>query len=250
MQRVFMIKLSHINKYYWRNGSKQKILSDITITIEEHASIAVLGASGCGKSTLARLILGFEQPDSGSIHYNDVPLQDCLRNKKFRRNIQLVSQDPMSAFNPHMPIDKALIEPLHIHNLPLGNIQKTLTDVGLSQAIEGRLPRAFSGGQRQRLAIARALLLEPSFLVADEVTSALDVSVQAQVINLLYRLNRERGLGLIFITHNLAIARGLCQHAIVIENGCIVESGLTAQIFENPTSDYGKRMARSLDNSP
>jgi len=205
-------------------------------------AVGLVGESGCGKSTLARVITGIQKPDQGEVRLNGEVLPP-RRNRSQRRRIQLVFQDPYSSLNPRRTIRSVLRELLAVHQLARGEAAdrrcaELMALVGLPATALDREPAAFSGGQRQRLAIARALAVDPSVIVADEPVSALDVSVQATILELFARLRGELGLGLLLISHNLAVVRQLCDQVAVMSQGRIVELGDRDQIFSEPHHPY------------
>ena len=228
-----------------RSGSRTLALNDVSLAIPARQALAIVGESGSGKTTLARSIVRLVEPEKGSIEFHG---QDVLRASKhelpsIRRRIQLIYQDPYSSLNSAMKIGEAIIEPALVHRLvdkaQAGERLRDLMDqVGLGAALAERRPRALSGGQRQRVAIARSLAAQPEILVADEAVSALDVSVQAQVIRLFARLQEELGLTLIFVSHQLATVAQLCERVAIMYRGTLVEVGPTAEVFATPRHGY------------
>lgn len=203
----------------------------VSFTLEEGECLAIVGESGCGKSTLARQIAGLEPLDGGRLHWSPAPAD--------RVPVQMVFQDPFSSFNPRRRIGWSLLEPLHRSNLTrderMAIVQKTLSDVGMPADVAERYPHQFSGGQRQRLALARALMPAPRLLIADEPTSALDLSVQAQILMLLAELRARHGLSILFISHNLGAVRAIASRVMVMASGQFVETGPVKTILTAPT---------------
>jgi oligopeptide/dipeptide ABC transporter ATP-binding protein len=213
-------------------------------------ALGLVGESGSGKSTLARAIVGLEPLTAGEISYEGHPMP-AKRKRSERRRIQMVFQDPYSSLNPKMTVSQTLRELLRVHEVvPADRVdarcRELLELVGLQPSALGAYPRQFSGGQRQRVAIARALALQPELLVADEPISALDVSVQATILNLLDQLRGELGLTLLFIAHNLAVVRHLCDRVAVMYLGRIVEVASTEELFANPRHPYTQGLLRAI----
>ena len=213
-------------------------------------TLGLVGESGCGKSTLGRCIVGLYEPSEGEIRYRGAPLP-AARDRPTRRRIQMIFQDPYSSLNPRMTVRQTLRELLRVHELVPRNAVdarcRELVDlVGLGARALDAYPRQFSGGQRQRVSIARALALEPELLVADEPVSALDVSVQATVLNLLGDLRSRLGLTVLLIAHNLAVVRHVCDRVAVMYLGRIVETAPTEELFANPRHPYTQALLRAV----
>jgi peptide/nickel transport system ATP-binding protein len=224
-------------------GARQ-VVQDVSFTISAGASLALVGQSGSGKTTLARCIAGLHAEYRGTIALNGVPLEHSARARPqdAREAIQYVFQNPYSSLNPRRAVEQAIAQPLHYAASKPGGreiaarVDQALASVSLTAAVKARLPHELSGGQRQRVAIARALIVEPKLLVCDEVTSSLDVSVQAVIIELLDQLRRERGLSLLFVTHNLALVHSVADDIAVILDGRIIERGRVAEVLETPAN--------------
>jgi ABC-type oligopeptide transport system ATPase subunit len=225
-------------------------LDDVYLRVEDASITGLVGESGSGKSTLIRCIMGLERPDSGSIEYDGRPIgsrRDRI-GRNLHREIQLVFQDPTSSLNPRMTVEQLITEGLIVHKLAgsraarRARAAELLRMVGLSESDLGRYPKSFSGGQRQRIAIARSLSVEPSLLVCDEPVSALDVSVQAQVLNLLLDMRQQLGLTILFIAHDLAVVKQICDSVAVISSGHIVEEGTAERVFGDPQHEYTKSL--------
>ncbi|MDF1728809.1 MAG: ABC transporter ATP-binding protein [Sulfitobacter sp.] len=221
-------------------------------TVHAGETLGIVGESGSGKSTLARAMVGLVKTARGEILFEGKPARPSGRNRAaYLRDVQLVYQHPYEALSPRMPIRAAIAEPLRRHALcPASEVPARVADlmsqVDLDPQLGTRLPAQLSGGQCQRVAIARALAMNPRVLIADEVTSALDVTLQAQVMDLLIRLQKERGLTMIFISHDLAVIRRLCNSVIVMRQGEIVEAGATADVFDNPTQEYTRLLIDAI----
>ncbi len=227
-----------------------KAVDDISFKVYPGETLGLVGESGCGKTTLSRSILRLIEPNNGSIFFNEKNLMKLNKGelKEQRKHINIIFQDPYSSLNPRICIGEAIKEPMVVHKL-YGNNQirknralELLEKVGLHAEHYNRFPHEFSGGQRQRIVIARTLALNPKFIICDEAVSALDVSIQAKVLNLLNDLKEEFGLTYIFISHDLNVVRYMSDRLIVMKDGKIVEVGNADQIYNNPSSDYTKRL--------
>jgi oligopeptide transport system ATP-binding protein len=234
--------------------SKVNAVNDVTLNVVQGEVLALVGESGSGKSTLGRLVARLDTPTSGDIRYKGEPVA-ALKGRElrqFRRHVQMIYQDPFSSLNPHMRIRSMLAEPLKIHNLVQGRhqtdarIEQLMSAVGLSPTLADRFPHEFSGGQRQRLSIARALAVEPEFIVADEAVSALDVSTQAQVVNLLSKLKREFRLTVLFISHNLAVVQNVADRVAVLYLGRLLELAPTSDLFRRPLHPYTRSLLSAI----
>ncbi|MFE0762969.1 ABC transporter ATP-binding protein [Streptomyces smyrnaeus] len=231
-----------------------KAVDGISFDLHKGETLGIVGESGCGKSTVAKLITHLEQPTSGTIRYkgNDVTKASGRALKAVRRNIQMVFQDPYTSLNPRMTVGDIVGEPFDIHPevAPKGDrrrrVQELLDVVGLNPEYINRYPHQFSGGQRQRIGIARGLALRPEIIVADEPVSALDVSVQAQVVNLMERLQDEFGLSYMFIAHDLSIVRHISDRVAVMYLGKIMEIGTETEIYEHPTHPYTQALLSAV----
>lgn len=217
-------------------------LDGVDLVVERGSAVGIVGESGCGKSTLARAVVGLVELDEGAISLDGTPLARH-RSKAVTRRIQMVFQDPSASLNPSMTIGQTLGELLKVHRMvPAAEVPRRAAEllelVELPASLLGAYPRRLSGGQRQRVGIARALALEPEILIADESVAALDVSVQAAILNLLQRLRTELGLTLLFISHDLAVVRHLTERVVVMTAGTIVEDRPTEELFRDPHHPY------------
>ncbi|MGP3967977.1 ABC transporter ATP-binding protein [Streptomyces sp. 6N223] len=234
-------------------GAVQAV-SGVDADLRPGETLGLVGESGCGKSTVAKLMTSLERPTAGRILYQgeDITRLTGRALKAVRRNIQLVFQDPYTSLNPRMTVGDIVGEPFDIHPevVPkagrLARVRELLEVVGLNPEYINRYPHQFSGGQRQRIGIARGLALNPAIIVADEPVSALDVSVQAQVINLMERLQAEFGLSYVFIAHDLSVVRHICDRIAVMYLGKIVETGTDEEIYEHPTHPYTQALLSAV----
>ena len=223
-----------------------RALDGINLEIKEGESFGIVGESGCGKSTLARIVMALEQPTSGTVYYNNIDLFSAskLKLRQLRKQFQMVFQDPYSSLNPRKKVLSIVGEPLDMLEKSISRqkyrkrVELILEEVGLSYRDIDKYPHEFSGGQRQRIAIARALITKPSLIVADEAVSALDVSVQAQVLNLMMDLQEKYSLAFMFISHDLSVVEFVTQKLAVIYLGKIVETGTTSHIFKKALHPY------------
>ena len=245
LHKDFVVKRS-----FW--GKPKQILkavNDVSFSIEEGKTLGLVGESGCGKSTTGRTIIGLYKPTKGKIIFAG---KDISQNKEMTKDIQMIFQDPYASLNPRMTVADIIEEPLLVHNLYTDKKQRQeriyelLELVGLSKEQANRFPHEFSGGQRQRIGIARALACEPKLIICDEPVSALDVSIQAQVVNLLQKLQREMGLSLIFIAHDLAVVKHISDRVLVMYLGHAVELGTYDEVYHNPLHPYTKALMSAV----
>lgn len=229
------------------------VLHDISFTIHEQEVLALVGESGCGKSTLGRALLMLDPANSGDIIYQQQPLNNKYHSQMlaFRQQCQVIFQDTNDSLNPRHTVERILLEPFDIHHI--GNkqhrenaVRELLQRVELPADSLHRFPHEFSGGQRQRIGIARAIALSPKLIVCDEAVSALDVSTQAQIIDLLLKLKRDMQLSLLFITHDLRLVQRIADRVLVMQQGRIVENGSTNQVFSHPQHDATRALLSAL----
>jgi peptide/nickel transport system ATP-binding protein len=247
-------KVYDLRKKIFKPAEKFKALENINFVVYPGETLGLVGESGCGKTTLGRIILRLLEPTAGQVVFKGRNLLELSNRemRRLRRNMQLVFQDPYSSLNPRMTIGEAITEPLYVHDLIRGKKERRskvislLERVGLSERHVNLYPHEFSGGQRQRICIARALAVDPEFLVCDESVSALDVSVQAQVLNLLNDLKSEFGLTYIFISHDLSVVKFMSDRVLVMNKGIIEEEGEPEELYRNPKSVYTKRLIESI----
>ena len=227
-------------------------VQNANLSVRAGETLGIVGESGSGKSTLARSLVGLVKPQRGTVHFDGKSVDPTGRDRvAYLREVQLIYQHPYEALSPRMTVARAIAEPLRRHKLcPPGEVKAKVADlmeqVGIPDKLADRYPRQLSGGECQRVAIARALAFDPRVLIADEVTSALDVTLQAQVMDLLLKLQKERGLSMIFISHDLAVIRRLCNSGIVMRQGQIVESGPTGAVFDNPKEAYTRQLIEAI----
>jgi ABC-type oligopeptide transport system ATPase subunit len=256
-RRVALVEVRNLTKIYplgesmFGGGSHGEVraVDEVWLTIELGETLALVGESGSGKSTLGRLVLRLIEPTSGTVRFNGRDLLAASHGelRQMRREMQIIFQDPFGSLDPRLRVDDIIAEPLAIHERISREAKRTrvvelLRAVGMDESAGRRFPHEFSGGQRQRIGIARALALRPKFIVADEPVSALDVSVGAQIVNLLAQLQREFGLTYLFISHSMPVVRYLATRIAVMHRGKIVETGSTEQVTERPEHPYTKSL--------
>ncbi|MET1416903.1 dipeptide ABC transporter ATP-binding protein [Roseibium sp. HPY-6] len=242
---------------WWGQATQFRAVDGVSFEIRKGESLGLVGESGCGKSTLTRAILGLEEIQKGDIVLDGMPvMQDHHANREVRRRMQVVFQDPYGSFNPRWRVDRLITEPYHLLDTPPGGsarddaIAEALESVGLSVDDRKKYIHEFSGGQRQRIAIARALIIRPDLIILDEAVSALDVSVRAQVLDLLADLSGKFGLTYLFISHDLSVVRSITERVLVMKSGRIVEEGPTDRVFDAPKDDYTKQLVAAAPVLP
>ena len=256
-----VLRLQNLKTYFpIRNGffggisNYVKAVNDVTFDVYPGETLGLVGESGCGKTTIGRTILRLEEPTEGSMIYKgqDIAKMNADELRSFRKEVQIIFQDPYSSLNPRMTIGNAIMEPMQVHNILNSDeerkekVKELLTKVSLDPSHFYRYPHEFSGGQRQRIGIARALAVNPKFIICDESVSALDVSVQAQVLNLLNDLKEEFGLTYIFISHDLSVVKYMSDRMVVMQEGKIEEMGDADQIYNAPKTEYTKRLIDAI----
>lgn len=248
-----LVKSFHVGRRGLRRGDELRVVDDVSFDVERGRTVALVGESGAGKSTTSYLVLRLLEADAGSIVLSgtDVRALDRKSLRRFRATMQIVFQDPHSSLDPRVPVGRSVAEPLRV----MTNMNRTdrearaelmMGRMALRSAIGERYPHELSGGQLQRIAIARALTLNPALIVCDEAVSALDVSVRAQVLNLLMDVQAEDDVAFLFIAHDLAIVENIAHEVLVMERGRIVEGGPTASVFATPTQDYTRELLAAV----
>jgi peptide/nickel transport system ATP-binding protein len=232
-----------------------KAVDGVSFTLAPGGSLGIVGESGCGKTTTARMLVGLATPDSGSIRIGGRERAAKTRNRAERlaraREIQMVFQDPYLSLDPRIAVNACIDEVLRLHfsltqNQRKARVRELLEQVGLGERESTALPKALSGGQRQRVAIARALAAEPTVLILDEAVAALDVSIQAQILELLSGIRRDAGVGFLFVSHDLAVVRHITDDVVVLRGGRVVESGSTVEVLTNPQHPYTRLLLDSV----
>lgn len=251
-----MLAINDVHVHYPVGRRTLRAVDGVSLEIAAGETLGIVGESGCGKSTLAKAVLGLVKPVQGTVSVdgqNPAGLSGAAL-LAFRRNVQMVFQDPYASLSPRRTILQSLLEPLEVHHIGsdradrIARAEATLDAVGLDQASLRRYPHEFSGGQRQRIGIARAIIAYPKLVILDEPVSALDISVRAQVINLLADIQRARNVGYMFIGHDLALMRHVTDRVAVMYLGRVVELGTTAEIFDNPQHPYTRSLILSAPN--
>lgn len=234
---------------FW-GKDKTLAVDNVNLRIEEGQIYGLIGGSGSGKTTLSRLVMGFLKPDAGTIRYDGKDIAHLKKSewRLLRKDMQMIFQNPQKAFNPRFSVYECCAEPIRLFNLAANQeeersmVYDMLDSVGITRDQMNKYPHEISGGQAQRVAIVRALALQPKLLICDEPTSMLDVSVQAQIIDILKRINTENGCAMLFISHDLDVVRHLCESVSVMHRGKVVEQGRAADVFTNPASEFTKSL--------
>jgi oligopeptide/dipeptide ABC transporter ATP-binding protein len=255
-----ILELQNLTKYFpvmggilRREVGRVYAVNDVTLSVNKGETVGIVGESGCGKSTLGRALIRLYEPSSGKVIFDgqDFTALNKKELKAQRKRIQMIFQDPYASLNPRMSIEKILSEPYDLHNIGTVDerrvwVRELLEIVGLPAESSQRYPHEFSGGQRQRVGIARALALKPDVIICDEAVSALDVSIQSQVLNLLVKLQKERGLTYLFISHDLSVVKYISDRVVVMYLGKVVESASSDSLYATPTHPYTQALLQSL----
>ena len=251
-----LVKRFHVGGGLFSRPSIVHAVEDVSFSVPAQGSLGLVGESGCGKSTVARCLLRLIEPDGGDVVFEGMDLLGLSKSEmcSVRQRLQIVFQDPYASLNPRRTVAQTLAEPLKVHGLESDReiserVAAALAEVGLPADSAGHYPHEFSGGQRQRIGIARALVLAPRFIVADEPVSALDVSVQAQVLKLLESLRAKHGLSFLFVSHDLGVVRHICDRVAVMYLGRVIEEAPVPDIFDNPLHPY-TQMLRAASPVP
>ncbi|WP_054682309.1 ATP-binding cassette domain-containing protein [Microbacterium sp. No. 7] len=248
-EREAVLEIEDLHVHFSRRREVTKAVDGVSLTLHRGETLGLVGESGCGKSSLVKTIFGINTPTSGTIRVfgEDLATLPARRRRQLQNRVQLVFQDPYSSLDPRLSAHDIVAEPLVIHHrYSKDRVVELLDSVGIGADALRKTPAQFSGGQRQRLGIARALALQPDVLVLDEPVSALDVSVQAQVVNLLLDLQASRGLSYLFIAHDLSVVRYLSDRVAVMRQGRIVETGASDEVFERPRDPYTRMLLDAI----
>lgn len=237
-----LLEVRHLSKVYISHKKEIRSVDDVSFSIQKGEILGLVGESGSGKSTLAKMLIRLITPTSGKILFEGKEIE---RGRGFCKKIQMIFQDPFASLNPRMTVEKILQEPFQIHKLPK-KVDMLLDLVGLPRQAKARYPHEFSGGQRQRIGIARALALQPDFLICDEPVSALDVSIQSQIVKLLLDLQKELSLTYLFIAHDLAMIRHVAKRVAVMYQGRFVEEAPTEELYRHPQHPYTQLLLSSV----
>ena len=255
-----LVEVKNLYKYFpVRGGLLQRVVAwvqavdDVSFSVRQGETLGLVGESGCGKTTVGRTMLRLTEPTGGAVLYEGIDLFSLHGSelKKMRRNMQIIFQDPYASLDPRMPIGESIAEGLKIHNIGtprdrFETVIETLRKVGLEDYHARRYPHEFSGGQRQRIGIARALALQPKFIICDEPVSALDVSIQSQVLNILNDLQKEFGLTYLFIAHNLSVVEHISHRVAVMYLGKVIEMTTREELFRNPLHPYTQALMSAI----
>ena len=249
-----LIEVRNLKQYYHQDHTVVKAVDDVSFTVQAGETFGLVGESGSGKSTIGRAIVNLYQPTDGQILYQGKPLSDLSKGERldYNKDVQMIFQDPYASLDSRMKVRDIIAEGIDIHHLASTKeernqmVDELLETVGLNREHANRYPHEFSGGQRQRIGIARALALNPKFIVCDEAISALDVSIQAQIVNLLKKLQKEKGLTYLFIAHDLSMVKYISDRIAVMYHGRIVEMGSAECVYTNPQHAYTKSLLSAI----
>jgi len=248
-----LLEVTNLKKYFRTGKNWLHAVDDVSFTLEAGKTIGVVGESGCGKTTLGRTILHLISPTSGNIYYegNDISKPNKKELIKLRERIQIIFQDPYSSLNPRMTVSEAIMEPLTVQGVMsrdaiITETRRIMETVGLAERFQNSYPHELDGGRRQRIGIARALALKPNLIVCDEPVSALDVSIQAQIINLMLDLQEEQGLAYIFVTHDLSVVKYISDDIMVMYLGQVVEKAPADELFKSPMHPYTQALLSAI----
>ena len=255
-QKTEILRVEHLKKYFTTPKGTLHAVDDVNFSIRTGETLGVVGESGCGKSTMGRAILRLHEPTSGKVYFEgrDILGYNKKQLKDLRKDMQIIFQDPFASLNPRMTVSEAIIEPLLVQGIYKPNekaaitqqVEKIMNLVGLAKRLVNTYPHELDGGRRQRIGIARALSLNPKFIVCDEPVSALDVSIQAQILNLMQDLQEELNLTYMFITHDLSVVRHFSNDIVVMYLGQMVESAPAKALFKNPMHPYTKALLSAI----
>jgi len=249
-----LLTVENLNVVYGKGKDRVHAVKEVSLHINPGEILGLVGESGCGKSSLGKALIGLIKPESGIIRYRHTDVSGLKGRalKQYRREVQMVFQDPYGSLNPRIKVGNAIVDVLEVHRIGENRAERREQVAGLFEAVglnpdwAWRYPHEFSGGQRQRICIARALALNPDLLVADEPVSALDVSVQAEILQLMKELRAERRLAFLFVSHDLAVVRNLCDRVAVMFNGEIVETGHVEDVIDRPGHDYTRKLLSAV----
>ena len=249
-----LLEVTDLRKYFKTSKGNLHAVDDVSFKIEEGKTLGVVGESGCGKSTTGRAVLRLLEPTAGKVVFDgtDVTALDKEALRQMRRKMQIVFQDPYSSINPRMSVSEIIAEPMKLHKMYASkaeveaHTQELMKTVGLAERLTNSYPHELDGGRRQRIGIARALALDPKFIVCDEPVSALDVSIQAQILNLLQELQEQRGLTYIFITHDLSVVNYFSDDIAVMYLGRLIEKAPSEKLFANPSHPYTQALLSAI----
>ena len=255
-QKTEILRVEHLKKYFTTPKGTLHAVDDVNFSIRTGETLGVVGESGCGKSTMGRAILRLHEPTSGKVYFEGRDILGCNKKqlKDLRKDMQIIFQDPFASLNPRMTVSEAIIEPLLVQGIYKANeraaiaqqVEKIMNLVGLARRLVNTYPHELDGGRRQRIGIARALAVNPKFIVCDEPVSALDVSIQAQILNLMQDLQEELNLTYMFITHDLSVVRHFSNDIVVMYLGQMVESAPAKALFKNPMHPYTKALLSAI----